>query len=496
MAYKVPSPNGMTALLVALFKSFFPDRNIGSRFAPAWKFVKTIAGAATDIHANVNNVAKDLMPDSARGAALDRFLGIFAPGGLKLRKGATPARKSSAGRVKGAVGATVTLGEQLVHRSTGLLFQINQAVTIPAGGYIDVDILAISTGSATRLEKGEVLEFLTKPASIETQVVLQIALDEDGADAEADGAARNRLLAALAEPTAGGNQADYVAWCLAQLGIATAFCYPNRAGIGTVDVAALHSGTGTSRKLNSTERSVLLAILRALAPTQVAGPALRVLTTVEETANVELTITTTGEASYAFDWDDSSGPLTVLAWTAATRTLQFSTARPADMVAGGRVVLKGVATVQDGKPYKIESVSGSDAVVLEEAPAVAPANPDLVYAGGPITAMIRDAIVAHINGDILYADARGPLPAANAGSTVNLKQLLDGVGTANPAGTYGGWRGGLLKGALSTIAMYTRGVRNHAIVTPVADQEATDYAWPNDAQIGYLVPGYVLVRRG
>jgi hypothetical protein len=69
---------------------------------------------------------------------------------------------------------------------------------------------------------------------------------------------------------------------------------------------------------------------------------------------------------------------------------------------------------------------------------------------------------------------------------VNLKLLLDGIGTANPAGTYGGWRGGLLKGALSTIAMYTRGVRNHTIVTP-ADHQATDYAFPNDSQIG--LPG-------
>lgn len=497
MAYKVPTLEGMLGFLVALFKGLLPDRNISSRFTPAWKLMKTIAGAATDINANVASAVKDVMPTTARGAKLDEHLYIYAPGGIVGRKGATPARKSKAGRVTGQLGYTTVVGDQLRHVASGLLFQVNQLGTIPAAGYVDVDIVAVDTGSKTRLEKGEVLEFLNTPTGLQTQVVLQLALDEDGSDAEQDGAARNRLLAALRKPAAGGNQADYVGWTLAQLGIDAAFCYPNRAGIGTVDIAALHAGSGTSRKLTSGERATLLLALQALAPTQLAAPAgaLRVLTTVEETANVELTISPNGEAAYAFDWDDST-PLVVLAWTPATRTLQFSTARPTTMAAGHRIVLKGVGSSQDGTPYKIEALSSTDAVILEAAPTNAPVATDIVYAGGPLTAPIRDAILAHINGIVLYAGPDGPLPATTADSTLLLEQLIDGIGTSNPAGVYGSWRGGLYKGALSTIAMYTRGVRNHSIITPAADLESTDYAFPNDAQIGYQVPGYVLVRKG
>lgn len=496
--YKKPSLDGMVQLLVALFKALLPDRNIGSRFTPAWKFVKTIAGASTDLHAHIDAAERDVMPDSARFAALDRFLKIFAPGGLDKRKGATPARKAAAGRVTGTVGKPITLGMQLVHRASGLLFQINQSTTVPGAGFIDVDIVAIDKGSQTRLEKGEVLEFVQQQDGLDTQVPLQKALDEDGFDAELDGAARNRLLAALAKPSAGGTQADFVAWALAQLGIAAAFCYPTRAGLGTVDVAAMHAGTGTARKLTDVERAVLLAAIQALAPAQLGGPfgALRVLKTIEETANVEITIAPNGEAAYAFDWDDSAGALVVNAWTAATRLLQFTTNRPGTMAAGHRIVLKGVASLQDGKPYTIEALSGNDAVILEEAPTVAPAATDLVYAGGPLTALIRDAILAHINGELLYAGEKYAIPASIAGDAVDLEPLLDGIGTANPAGLYGAWRGSLLKGALSTIAMYTRGVRNHAITTPAVDQDATDYAFPNDDQIGFLNPGYVLVRRG
>lgn len=500
MAYQVPTLDEMQGFLVALFKSLLPDRNIGTRFAPAWKFVKTIAGAATDTHAHVRAGLKDVMPDSAQKAALDRWLSIKAPGGLTQRKGATGARKSAAGRVRGTAGATSVVGDQLVHRASGLIFQINSPVTIPGGGYLDADISAVSTGSATRLKKGEVLEYLATPVGLQTPVELQKDLDEDGVDQEQDGAALSRLIAAFREPTAGGNQADYVAWALAQLGIAQAFCYPNRAGLGTVDVAALHSGTGTARILNAGEMAALLAVLQALCPVQVIN-ALRILTAVggdvdsANLANVEMTITPDGSAQNAFDWDDSTPP-TVLSWTSATRLLQFAADRPGTMQAGHRLCLKGVASSQDGAPFVIEALSGTDSVILQTSPAVAPAATDIVYAGGPLTQPLRDAILAHINGDTLYAGPSGPLPGATVSSTIGLQVLVAGLGTANPAGLYGAWSGSLLRGVLAQIAMYTRGVRNQSVITPVADVDAVDYAFPVDNQIGLLTPGYVLVRKG
>jgi len=499
MAYKVPALDDMLGFLVALFKGLLPDRNIGSRFVWNWKFVKVVAGAVTDIHANVASALKDVMPDSAAGAALDRWIGIFAPGGSSVRKGATASRKSAAGRVRGTVASTTVIGDQLIHRSTGLKFQVNSNGTIPVGLYVDVDIAAIDTGSRTRLEAGEILEYLAPPAGIKTQVELQFALDQDGYDQEQDGAARNRLLAAIGTPTAGGNQADYVAWALVQAGIAAAFAYPNRAGIGTVDVAALHAGTGTARTLTGGEVTTLKAALQLLAPSQVGGTggSLRVLTVITQVANVEILITPDGSPQYVFDWSDASGPATVLTWTPATRTLQFAAARPASMQAGHRIVFGGVASAQDGAVYVIEALSGAaDSVILQTVPTVAPVATDLVYAGGPLTAKIRDAILAHLNGDVLYADASGPLPGALAASTTNLQVLASGLGTANPAGVYGAWNGTLLRGTLAKIATYTRGVRTQNVVTPVADQDATDYPIPNDIQIGLLVPGYVLVRNG
>jgi uncharacterized phage protein gp47/JayE len=507
MAYQTPTLDQMQGFLVSLFKALLPDRNIGSRFTPAWKLVRTIAGAATDVNANVAFAQRDVMADTAIKAALDRFLFIFAPGGLKYRKGATPARKAAAGRVRGSNGATSALGDQLIHRSSGLLFQINNSVVIPGAGYFDADILAVSTGSATRLRKGETLEYLAAPAGITTQVALQLDLDQDGVDVEADGDARNRLLTALSTPAAGGNQADYVGWMTAVLGISKAYCYPARAGLGTIDVVALHAGLGINRILTTLEASALLAVLQTLAPAQVAGSggSLRILTAVGGNtdaamlANVELTIAPNGLPQYAMDWDDTTAP-TVLAYTAGTRTVQFTGARPATMQAGHRIALRGVASSQDGAPMTILALSSTDSIILQDTPTVSPAATDVVYAAGPLTKPIRDAILAHINGDTLYLAATGPLPAATAASksisTVNLQVLAEGIGTANPLGAYGSWSGSLLRGQLSKIAMMTPGVRNQAVITPVVDQDATDYAFPLDASIGLLTPGYVLVRKG
>jgi hypothetical protein len=216
-------------------------------------------------------------------------------------------------------------------------------------------------------------------------------------------------------------------------------------------------------------------------------------------ANVELTVTPDGLPQNAFDWDDTTPPV-VLAWTAGTRTLQFTAARPATMQAGHRICLRGVASSQDGAPLVIEALTSTDSVVLQTAPTNNPAATDVVYAGGPLTDTIRGAIVAHLNGDVLYAAATGPLAGAVAASTstsvAQLQVLATGIGTANPAGVYGAWVGALLRGTLAKIATYTRGVRSTNVVTPGADQEAVDYAFPLDSQIGLLTPGYVLVRRG
>jgi hypothetical protein len=79
----------------------------------------------------------------------------------------------------------------------------------------------------------------------------------------------------------------------------------------------------------------------------------------------------------------------VLAWTAGTRTVQFTTALPATMKAGHRGCFKGMSSAQDGTEFQIEALSAVDSIVLAKSPAVAPAATDLFYSGGPLVTPIR-----------------------------------------------------------------------------------------------------------
>ena len=497
MAFKIPSLSETRDFVIATFKALFPDRNVGTLRSYHARRLTVLSAATTQLHKHVDSVQRDVMPDTAGDdGPIDRWGGINGTG---TRKAATPARKASSGRVRGTVATAVPVDRELVHSSSGLRFKIANATTVGTAGYIDADIAAIDTGAKTRLAAGETLDFVSTPVGLETSVVLVKALDEDGFDQEQYGPYRKRVLDTFGLPAAGGNQADFVRWALEVTGIAQAFAYPNRGGIGTTDVVGLHTGSGSARILTAAEAATLLAYLKTKAPSSSAGVpgALRVLTAIADPRTVEILITPNGDPVYAFDWDDTAGALTITAYNATTREVTLSAPLPSSMKAGHRVVLKGVATVQDGKEFVIESLSAADKLILQTAPTVAPLNTDLMYSGGPLVTPIRDALVAHMNGEDVYAGKGGtPYPASSLDSTVGLEVLAAGVGPANPGGVYGTWSGGLLRSVLGKIAIYKAGVRNYSIPTPAADYEATDYAYPNDIQIGLITPSVVIVRRG
>lgn len=493
MAFKIPSLSETRDFLIAVGQSVFPDRNYGNLRTYHARRATFLAAAVTQLHAHVKSVADDVMPDTAGDdGPIDRWGTILGV----ARKSATPARKSQAGRVFGTVATPVDADEELIHDASGLRFKIANASTIGVDEYTDVDIVAIDTGAQTRLEAGQMLRFDSTPAGLESGVRLILALDEDGEDVEAFGAYRERVLAALSEPTAGGTQADYVAWMLEVEGVANAYAYPNRAGMGTIDVVALHAGSGTARELDAGEQEDVLDYLRTLAPASLAGVGggLRHLDVVQQPTDVEMLLESNGEAAYAPDW--SGQPLTVSTWTPGTRTVKFTTDRPASMKAGHRIVPKGVASLQTGEELTIEALGvADDEIILEEAPTVALAATDLVYSGGPLITPVRDALLAHMNGETVYAGkGRVPQAASSLESTVGLEVLTYGIGPANPAGAYGTWIGGFIRAVAMQIALYKAGVRNVTIPTPAADVDGTDYEFPDDDQIGMITPDQVVVR--
>ncbi|MBA2718939.1 MAG: baseplate J/gp47 family protein [Chloroflexi bacterium] len=456
--FNVQSLDEQHGFLVALFKTLFPDADV-SAMSDNYLWAMIQAAGVTDNHAHIESVKTDLMPDTSESDMLDRWAIIRGV----ARKGATSARKANALRVVGIAATAVPANAELVHDSSGLRFKITTASVVGPTGFVDVDVAAIDTGSATRLNAGERMTFSTPIANLEDEAELQSDIDEDGTDQESDGALRLRVLSRFRNPALGGAQEDYVQWALEEVGIAAAYAYPLRAGLGTVDVAALHAGSGDARALTGPEVGELQAVLDEKRPISVGG--FRVLSVVTQTTNVEVTILTTGEAQYEFDWDDSIAP-TGNSWNAGTRVFTLDADRPTSMKAGDRLTLSDGAT---GRERVIESLSGTAAVVLEDdQDGDIPTAASIVYSGGPIVQTARAAILA----------------------------LIDGLGTANPDTTrYGSWEGNLRPSAIGRVATNVTGVLDGEVVVPSATIVASDPAFPNDAQIGLIIPGRVLVRK-
>lgn len=495
MAYRSPDMTESEELLVAAFRALFKGTNIGARTSYHHRRAQWLAAALVELHAHQVSSEDDVMPDTATGAFAERWGRAFGT----TKKPASPARGVDVGLVRGDEGTAVPSGLELVHEETGLRFTIDGGDTIPAEGELLVDIVAIDTGSRTRLEAGQVLKLQAVPDGLESDVELQAPLDVDGADQELEAAFKRRYLDVAGEASAGGNDADYKRWMEELVGVDVGYTYANRAGRGTVDVVAMR--VGRDRALTESQLAVVLAALKLLAPTQVGadGGSLRVLTVVPDEQDVELAVKPTGDSAWAFDWLDQT-PLEVDSWDDVTNTLTFTTDRPGTMAAGGRLCIHGVGSAQDGAPLRIDSLVGTDAVKLEDVPVDAPVAGDIVYAAGPLTALIRDAIIAHMRGELVYGDDDGPIAASvaeeeRASGTVDLKILAEPIGPANPDGKYGTWSGGIVRGVIEELGIYCRGVRSAECVTPAADYEAQDYPFPNDDQIGLVVPGEVLVRR-
>lgn len=466
MALTIPTLDEKHAILIALHKRHLPDIDV-SDMSDAWLELRTLAGAVTGNHAHLAAAFNDLMPDTATGDTQIRW------GTMRgvVKKTATPARKADALRIVGTP-TTAVPDAILLNHVSGQTFRTVGASVIGAGGYVDVDVVAISLGSASRLNKGEKLTFDVPVAGLEEEAELQKALDEDGTDAELEGAYAARIASRWSSPPRGGAAVDYEQWALEVVGIASAYAYPLRAGLGTVHLTAMHAGSGDARILTAPEVAELQALIDKKKPVSVKGgsgvsKAFRVLQVVAAPTNVEYKVIPNGEPEFAFDWDDTVAPIAHAAtpWDAATRKLQFTAARPGSIAAGHRLIIGNGTT---GKERVVEALSGADAVILEaDSAGDVPVAGSIIYAGGPLVQPVRLVILA----------------------------LIDSLGTANlDTKRYGSWEGNLRPTAIGRVATAVKGVLDGVIVTPVVNVAASDPEYPDDATIGLITPARTLVR--
>lgn len=455
--YTLPSVDELTELVIAYWGNLIPDDDL-SRASDQWARSRVLALVAADVNENASIQRQDALPISATFGALDQWGEAVD----RTRKGATVVTGADVLRIRGVVGTAYTIDLTLTH-SSGVAYQLTDAGTIPGAGFVDVSITSLSTGARTRLTARQILRFDAPPVGLEQNAELQADLVDGGEDAEGDPAYRVRVLDSLQRRSLGNTAADWQAWALGVTGVAAAYVYRHRNGLGTVDVACFKEGHGDARALTSGERTDVLAALDARRPVTAAA---RVLDTIGEDVGVKALIIPMPGAAYAPDWSADGFDFRVAAWTSATRVLQLNANRPTTMRAGHRVVVNRGT----GEEVVIQALGPAADEITIRAPLPSGWVPDVndeVWTGGPLVAPVRLAISDWI-------DALGPAP-----------------------GSYGsGWRGALYLGDLFLLVQTTTGVLDSEI-RDLADAtfttvEATDYLFPDDDKIGYLRPGKIL----
>lgn len=200
-----------------------------------------------------------LMPDTAIGTDLDR---ILVNSGMSRRAAST-----SNGFIR-----LITANSTLVPVNSELVGSNGKSYKVTVGGTYannaEIPVQSISTGAATNLEIGEILNWMTTPAYAQSTSVVTQAIT-GAVDAENDDTARNRLLSRLQNPPALGNWQQVADMCESfDPVVQKAFIYPAANGPSTLHIALAGYATDVSksREIATTKMTALISSINGQLP--------------------------------------------------------------------------------------------------------------------------------------------------------------------------------------------------------------------------------------
>lgn len=185
----------------------------------------SLASCATGQYAHQAWILKQFFPDTADTDFLERHCNLR---GIR-RKNAT----SASGTVTAHGIPESSIDADLQIKCGEHLYTVLQKAFIKQDGTAVLSIRALEPGAISN-QHNKTAQFMAAPVGVSSDLV-----DIDvtgGTDIEGDNSLLNRLLDLLRRPPAGGNQYDYKAWALSVDGVTSAYVYPLRRGLGTVDV--------------------------------------------------------------------------------------------------------------------------------------------------------------------------------------------------------------------------------------------------------------------
>jgi len=233
--YVIPSIATIRAEILTAWKNLEQDIST-SRYSDAWIRAHADACALWGAYRYIKWAQAQAFPDTADSSHLEQYAALYG-----LVKTAATASASTSVRLTGTPGTVVASGLEMVHVD-GTEFETSSGGTIAPGGTLNVTAISTTTGEIANKEAAETLSLTSPPAGVDATVTIMSSF-QGGEDAETDAQLLARVLIRLRTPPAGGKATDYEQWALEVSGVAEAFVYPLRRGLGTCDVVPLTTAT-------------------------------------------------------------------------------------------------------------------------------------------------------------------------------------------------------------------------------------------------------------
>lgn len=222
----VPSLPEIRDAILRDYQSLNPQADI-SADSDHYARASVLAAVAEGIYAHQKWIVKQIFPDTADTAFLEKHAALR---GI-LRRNATYA--SGVGvTLFGTDGVIVEVGRQ-IKTADGRFYEVIEQGVIKQGK-ATLRVKALATGREQNVATEVAGILMSAPAGVSSECVLNHIYG--GTDQESDSSLLERLLEHIRRPPAGGNRYDYKNWALNVDGVESAYVYPLRRGLGTVDI--------------------------------------------------------------------------------------------------------------------------------------------------------------------------------------------------------------------------------------------------------------------
>jgi uncharacterized phage protein gp47/JayE len=271
MPFARPTPAELRSRIAAEIEAALPGADARRRRSLEEILARMLAVAAHELHGHLAWVARQILPDTAEAAELERHAAVWGVA-------RTPAA-AAFGTVSlaGTPGAVAPAGTEL-RRADDTRYRLRADVPIGGSGSGAGLADAALAGAAGNAAEGTVLTLLAPVAGVQPSAVVAAGGLAGGADAETDAGLRARLLARIQAPPAGGAAHDYAAWARAVAGVGRVWVLPLWLGPGTVGVTFLDAAGGVpDTPLVEAVQAALEAARPVTAQVTVFAPATRAI---------------------------------------------------------------------------------------------------------------------------------------------------------------------------------------------------------------------------